>query len=428
MAVPSRKLNGPIGSMIAMIGLSISAVHAQTPSSEPASMDGWPDWLVEAMGREATGIKDQPVELDTRGFSTILPGTSLSEPEFVDIGWYVTAGVGTETPMECWVFTSPIDAATSVNNFADLSMETLAQNYGGLADNFLHYIDSGAIGNAPYLALEKVYTMGPEGERVIGFVKVRIASLDGLHLGCIHNEVGFRETFARGFEKFVRNASFEPQAEQPFLREIMRQSVDGQPIGYIEVTYAIDEDGDYVVTTRDSTLSPVDSSTISASDGVAIGIWSPEGDLILERSVMSSGGELSMNLDLVPGEAGIYKVTGQMQGKNIELDIESDVAPMSDIELLLETQRLMADPDRNSLTAVAWEPSADPTRFLPGTLTLDSKEGPDVRGTLTMGPMSMSVRLDEFGSMHFASISIGASTMQMERVHMSGKPIMLDSE
>lgn len=410
----------------ALLAAGLAAVAAvpapaQEPFSPTLSMDGFPPWLVEGMARETRRTGNGKVKLPFRHFETRLAGRNISDPQAIEIGYYVTSDIKAEAPLECWVVTATIDPAAMARNLANLSIDQLSRAFGALQQTSVYYIDAGVIGDYPYLAYESLYSMGEAPDTRIGFIKVRIASKDGVHFVCAHNEIGYRETFARGFETFVLEASFDVQDTETYRRDISRMSIGGQATGYMISTYGIDEDGDTVTTVQTAALAAFDGSSVTAEDSFDIGFWTPDGELISRRVVSAADGELAMNLDIVNRGDGSYAVSGSFQGKDIEHVIESAVAPMSPLEQTFEVQRMLADPERGPLVARIWEPSVDPTAFIEASFAFDPARRDERIGRTVAGPLEMVTQVDEDGMAITGSMDVGPVSIDVQRLVAIGE-------
>ena len=401
--------------------LTAGPVLAQEPFSPALGTDGFPEWLVDSMTRETRRTGSDKVKLPFRRFQTRLPGRNVSEPQELEIGYYVTSDIRSEAPLECWVITATIDPAAMTRNLANLSMDQLSKTFGALQQTMAYYIDAGVIGDYPYLAYESLYSMGEAPDTRIGFIKVRIASKDGVHFVCAHNEIGYRETFARAFEDFVREAKFDAEDTETYRRDISRMSIGGQATGYMVNSYGIDEDGDTVSTVQTASLAALDGSNVTAEDSYDIGFWSPSGELISRRVVSASDGELAMNLDIVNRGDDRYAVTGSFQGKGIEHVIESAVAPMSPLEQTFEVQRMLADPGRGPLVARIWEPSVDPTTFIEASFEFDPERRDERIGKTVAGPLEMITQVDEDGMAVNGSMDLGPTSLDVQRLVAIGE-------
>ena len=169
-------------------------------------MDGWPDWLVDGMAREIADLESQALSVADGKYRFRLAGES-GEPVEFDGGWYFESDIGADAPLECYLYTEEKDLATFIVNLANMTMEAQGEAYGSPAgDPSLFTVDAGAIDDAPYLALEWVYTLGEAPNLLIGLVKARAAVNGDVVQACVHNLVGYRDTFEAAFDEFVRSA------------------------------------------------------------------------------------------------------------------------------------------------------------------------------------------------------------------------------
>ncbi len=428
MAVQASSAKRLATLLLAAVSMYGPALLAQETSSQLVSMEDWPAWLVEAMGRESPAHHATPVSIADRGLRTEIHGEDIQDLQQQSLGWYLTSAIDAVTPIECWIFTSPVDRAATVRNITQLNVNASAKLNGDVINRDIFSLDSGMIGRSPYLALETVFSMGSEDKTVVGFVKVRLAGRDGVQFACSHNQVGFRQTFARVFEHFVNSATFEASATQPFLRQVHRQSVNGLAIGLIESTYAIDADGDFALTSKESNLMPQNGSDVNSTDNYDYAFWKPDGALINQVHVSSENGQQVTNLNLQPAGQSMYKLSGTYQDQDVELVFEDGNGPLSDIELMLETQRMIADPARESMSAKIWRATIDPTRFIETSLTFVPEGRDELRAVASVGPINLSVQLDEFGQMKSAVSIIESINVLVERIYREGEPPTINSD
>ena len=393
------------------------------------SMSDFPPWLVEAMQREGERMAPKPIALPERNFAAHLPGVSISGIQKIDRGWYFTADMDTATPMECWVFTSPVDMAASLRNITELNIDATTKVHGDLVDRAIFHLDSGVIDDAPYIAIETLFAMEAPDEPRTGFVKARIARRDDVHIACSHNQIGFRQTFAENFAQFVESAKFELRALQPFYRQVYRQSIDGVGIGIIENLMAIDGDGDLALIARYSTLVPQSPDMQVANDSFEYGFWTTEFELINQREIGSTNGTVTYNLNLQPGSENRYRVVGTTGEQEIDFEIEDEVGPMSGYERMLEIQRLIRDPGRTSLTTRMWRVEIDPNRMIETTVSFNAEGKERLMATMTNGSESVPVQLDRFGNIVTMQYDVELGSYAIERIYDEGQaPSLADAE
>ncbi len=380
---------------------------------------GWPPWLQKAMAEESLRIRTRSVDVADGRYKFKLAGKP-EKPEAIDGGWYLASDIKAESPLECYVFDDDMDLATLVVTLADLNIDATSTANGPVDNKSIYFLDAGAIDGVPFIALEWIYTVGEAPNALIGFTKVRAAINNGLPQACTHNFLGYRETFARAFEVFVRSARHTRNSAKPYYMEVLRQNLGDQPVGVAWMTYTLDVDGDTEVRTMDSALIPVDNSTISFTDSSTLSFSTPDGRLINEYTALVENGELVTNLELGRRDDGNWSVSGTFQGKPIEQTIDGDFEPVSDLGQMRIAKELFAG-QHTSSTIDIWAPQIDPTQFLQASLSRDDDKI-ERQGKVVLGAMSMTAQFDKLGSILRSTMQMGAAELRMDRVWVDGAP------
>jgi hypothetical protein len=412
-----RQYRRPPAVHLALVLLAASGVTAANEQEQPES---WPDWLKEAMAREAGVLESTPIALADGQYRFRLAGKA-GEPGAFDGGWYVESDIGGDGPLECYLLTDSTDLATLIVNIADINIEAQAEGYGGAVGNrSVAALDAGAIDGVPYLALEWMYTIGEAPEALLGLTKVRAASNGDVVQACAHNVVGYRDTFRRVFEKFVRSAQVPGSNAEPYYEEVAVQSVGGQRVGVAIATYTLDEAGDSRVDMSMSSLIPVGPGSLSYEDSSTINWSSPDGLLINAYTANTQNGDLVTNLELARNEKGDWLVAGTFQGKEIEVVIDGAAEPLSELGQMQVTRKLFAGKAAEAAFAV-WLADADPTRILEGRLVRDESSDA-LSGELMLGPMAFDARFDASGALTRAEMQMGATVISIDRIWHRGAP------
>ena len=380
-----------------------------------------PAWLNEALARESGPFDARPFTLPERAFKAELRGASVSAAQETSRGWYVTVDIEAITPMECWVFTSPVDMAATLRNITEQNLAASARASGPITDRGIYFLDAGVIERSAYMSIETLYSMQAGDENRPGFAKVRIARADDLMFACSHNQLGFRETFADSFEHFVRSASFERQSVQPFYRQVYRQAMDGLGLGIIEQTMAIDGDGDLALTSIDSMLVPETNAAANASDTYDYGFLRPGFEIINFRSIRAANGEIFYNLNFQPAGENVYQVIGEAAGEEFNFPIEDQQGPASLAERMLALQELLADPERSAITFRSWQPDANLGTLTETTIDFGDDGKESLTATVSSGENSASVVMDQYGSYVGTRISVEQGEFSIERVLVEGQ-------
>ena len=404
-----------------LITLLTLLLAAGTATAQSGDLDeSWPDWVREGMEKEIRKLKPRRVKMPVASISTMLPGKSEA-PQAIEDGWYFISDIEAGSPLECYIYTTSLDLGSLTNLLANNNIAAVAQGSGGTVGvRNIHYADAGVVAGHPYLALEWIYTV-VTGEQVqIGFTKVRVAIKGDMAFACTHNYLGYRDTFARAFSGFVENTDYKVAAPAPYYEEVARLDYNGFGAGVIYFSLSEDEEGDIRAFSTETSIMPVDSSTLMTSDGITITYTKPDGELINTLNVSVENGEIVSNLSLRRNEADAWISGGTLQGKEIAIELDGAISPASELRLLTTARDLFAGTE-TSATLDVWVPSADPTQFLQTTLTRDDSEIKG-RANVTLGPMSYDGTFDEYGNMEDAVMSMGPIQINIERVWSKGVP------
>jgi hypothetical protein len=405
-------------SRLRLTALLTATLLAFTATAALAQQDDWPDWLNKAMSKETKRLKYKQVSTDDELYSVSLAGKPGDSGAF-EGGYYWESDIKGEAVLECYIFTEPSDLATLVSNLTELGIEAQAETNGGaVANRSVAHLDAGAIDGAPFLAIEWLYTMGEAPNTLVGYSKVRAARNGNIIQACAHNFTGYRDTFAKAFEEFVKSAQQPANDTPPYYEEVALMRLGEQNIGVAHSAYRMDDEGDTQIVTHTTSIVPVAPGVVSSDDAKTTSWSTADGRLINSYSASAQNGELSHNLQLQRDDEDNWQVSGEMQGKPIAATLDGALQPLSEIGQMQTAAALFAGEEQQA-TFLAWLPDADPTKILEGSITRDDAEVAN-QGTLAVGPLSMSARFDESGSVTSAGINIGAAVMTLERIWKNG--------
>ncbi|MEM6513206.1 MAG: hypothetical protein AAF660_09345 [Pseudomonadota bacterium] len=383
-----------------------------------AQDDSLPRWMQKEMRKEVRKVRYTDVTVLDGQFAFRVPN-KLDTSEAFEGGWYFASDIRAGAPMECYLFYTEVDMASTLSNMADINIDTnAAANGAPLSTKRIYGIDAGQIDGSPYLSLEWLFTLGDGAEKVAGFTKVRAAYVNDVLLACGHNSFGYRETFAGVFEEFVSSAKTPSRDMPSYYEEIFLQRIGDMNVGFTQTVFARDEEGDSRILSYTSTIAPAGIDAVSTSDS-STSTWSTaDGAVINAFSADAENGELSNNLQLSRNDDGDWVSYGTYQGKEISYVIDGDIVPLSELGQMRQADELF-DSETRQADMPVWLPSADPSTFITGVI---EKSGNGREARLTLGPIGLDARFDEHGSISEASFAIGANTLQLERVWVYGEP------
>ena len=401
-----------------LVTLSVLLLSASTAAADRAALlDGWPAWVRDAMAVEAKRLDYRRVTAPNDAVRTMLPGKPAA-PEPIEDGWYFISDIGAESPLECYLFTSSRDLATLTEVIAEANIEAVAGSVDNVGTRQVFHTEAGEVAGLPYLALEWLYTIERDGKVLVGFSKVRAATLDDNAFVCTHNYLGYRDTLARAFTEFVGGTDVGSDTPAPFYEEIARLDLNGLGTGITYASYTANDDGTIRMYTAEASIMPVDAANIATSDSYTISLSSPDGELLNAYEIGVENGEITSNMSLNRNDAGNWVSGGTLQGKELAYEIDGASQPASEWQQLAMARNLFAGDD-TSISTPIWMPGIDPTQFMQATMTRDDE---DVAGQaiLTLGPLSYTGRFDDSGNLFNASMAIGPVTIDIERIWSRG--------
>lgn len=380
--------------------------------------NSFPDWFQKAQLKEKKIKKKSTLKIEALGVEEKIIG-KITSTETVESTYYYVIDIGTGGPIECYALTEFDGTATSFYAIIENSLQGVSElNEAPLTGHFTQSIDSGVIGSSPYLRLDTFYNIGEGANKRSGLLKGLAAHTNDSLQVCVHNQIGYRETFFTAFESFV-SAIAGSQENNAFFEAVYQFKFNGIPAGFGRETYSIDSDGDVASFVDSAFIVPVDASSISRIDNVAKSWGYTNGDLINTHAHTLENGAYSYIYSLSYKEDA-WVAEGETQGKTQSFVLDHKEPILSNYGSYLLSTNLL-DSDQSSLEASMWLPDADPSSVTKVKLN-KVKGSKDANLEFEMGPMTMSMLTDELGVPSTGSISQGPMVMTLEKLYQKGKP------
>lgn len=400
---------------------------AQADAPQPEIPSDWPRWLQKAMKKESRIKKKFEIRLDDGRITTTMTGKRQEEINRHENLAFASSDIGGKSPVECWFYLEAVDPANAIEQMQRNVINSLAEeNETTVRGMRPYFTDSGVHDGVPYLALDYLYTIGEEDNIQIGLSKGRIAPVGDIVVACMHNEPGYRKTFARVFEGLVSEISVETDTPEPYYREIYRISLGDTPVGIAWSEFRKDADGDTSIETGSATIVQVGPETVTVNDSYTVEYSLPDGRLINQADISTTDREVEASLALTYTDAGYWHVEGTFQGKEVSFELDGATEPLSSLGQNQAVARMIAAGDQEKIGFPAWFAEVDPSTFQETVFEIEGRDGDLYTGVLTAG-IRMDARVDEQGSVYDASFSLGPNKMTMERVWNEGEiPIPRD--
>lgn len=396
------------------LGLAWNASHAQGNDIP----DEWPKWLKKEMKKEYKRARYSPFSVGA--IKGVMPGKIVNAEAIDETSYYISSDDGTNAEYECWIWIDTIDMASTTSNISEAIIENVSSEFGPVNARFIRAVDAGAIDDSPFVALEWLYTVGPEGQAQVAYTKVRTAAVDGAYITCGHSIPGYRKSFEKSFARVVSDLEVDVPTSEPYYKSLTVSSLNGINIGVSTVTFALDEEGDTQIEADESTLTPVSESELRVSDTSSVSWSTPDGLLINKQYASVENNEFAANLALYPDEDG-WHVAGTFTGKEVNLNLGAEPEPVSELGYMLEVQAMFGDTGAPSATLIDWVPSLDPTSFVNVQLGLSEGKRAPRSGILTLGPLVIDSQFDANGALARGEMNVGGTQLIIERVYERGE-------
>jgi hypothetical protein len=382
-----------------------------------------PDWLTTLREREAEPLAKQSIASEDRFFQARVPARPRGEVLPVDGAYAVRLDMGSETPVDCWIYRDGLDFATSLSALSDSTFEAIGESFGDVDQRHVEAVDAGVLAGHPYLRVDWLYRVATAAGPQIGQVKHVVASKHGRGLYCQHNEVGYSESFRRVVEALLESLEYEgPSDATPYFTQVSTLAIRGMRVGLERTTLVLDEAGDTRVDTRTSLLMPVTSDTLQVSDTFGVEFARSDGSLINQVHVQTANGELVSQLELNPALDDLWIVEGTFQTKPVSTRFRPASQPTSWLGEALALRRAIEEIGVGSeITLARWVPQADPTRLVDETVSIESRmERGQFAARVAMGGLEADLVVEADGSVASGSIPMGVASLEVERVYVGG--------
>lgn len=388
-------------------------------SKDSTFTSSMPDWFQEAMKSEATIESSNRLNVsDLNLDDEVLGNFELANQD--EGYWYFISEIDGSAAVECYVYTDFDGTANTLYRVIDYELEYISESYEQDITNRSNFgLDIGVIESAPYIALDTMYNVGTHNETRTGLVKAIAARTNQSLQVCVHNEIGYKETFYSLAESFI-SAIAKSEKSDSFYEPVYKLSINGMPIGFARESYSIDADGDILTRREQSLAIPVDESSISRND-TSTTEWSfPNGLLINSNTFSLENNDLQSSLSLLATE-NEWIVEGQLQGKEVKETLAHDDWILSSYGSYLAAQSLL-ESEGSLEEHNMWISQADPGAVTQVTLSKIT-EIPTANIKLEMGPVTTEYFFDENGIVQQGSSSQGNVSIDLEIMYVHGSPL-----
>ncbi|HEX2670515.1 MAG TPA: hypothetical protein VHM25_06570 [Polyangiaceae bacterium] len=193
--------------------------QASTGAAKPFDFDA-------TLKREASGLKEQGVQGPDAAWSAKVPAAAEPKLSRSENAMLVEIPIGSESAVRCQVFGDTLDPAGTLHGVIKESAQSV--EYRSVAPSGV-----ALVGGVPAAFLETVYVTETEGGKGAGGLKLAIQVREQESLLCLHDELGYRETFKDISKAFF--SSFQVRNAPPSANtysDISKERIGDTDVGY----------------------------------------------------------------------------------------------------------------------------------------------------------------------------------------------------
>lgn len=333
----------------------------------------------------------------------------------------VTVPLGTQQPLTLVLHPVRIDVAGSI-------MGALAEVGGGLKVESVQVTDIVSVAGAPLVFVEAVYTADSPKGKLVGQLKLGVARGLEASLICVHDELGYSETFERICRGAVEGLSeigpaSPGSAKKPSYRQLQLMRVANRAVGFEETTVRPRDGGGKQLSIDGVMLMPRSATELMAEDSYSI-VESDKDGWVVSHSYVKGGAaqEPTTTVTMKRQKGSTFAFEGQVNGKEVKGTFQSKNKKgiASDFRIAQSVRDQLLKGKAKQLTFESYLPSLNPAGTVDLSLAPQADRERGVRWS--MGGMELSCTADARGWMERMEMPIGPATLSQARVFEQGEP------
>jgi hypothetical protein len=386
-----------------------AAEQGAAPGPGPAAFD-----LEKTMKREATGLTDHSVEAPGAAWSAKAPAAAelkLTRDENVML---VDIPIGSQSPVRCQVFPESLDAGGTLSGV--LKDSAARVEYRSITPSGVRLI-----GGTPVAFIETVYVSDVAGGKAAGGLKLAMQSREQESILCVHDELGYRQTFQTVSSAFF--ASFKVKSAPP--NESTYSEVAKARIGETDVGFSSthvkpgSKPGEREFSYSNTTLVPTSPKDVIFGDTYELYSYDAKNQLRTGTWVEGSGGEVTLKVVLTRSSDGKYAYEGEVSGKPLKGVLQAPRGLATTLDIATRLKKKLKTDAPFELVVAEYHPSIDPTALLDVTYR-HQKGDPARQVVVTMSNRTITAEVDDDGLPKTAWFEIGKNRLTIERLARDG--------
>jgi len=364
--------------------------------------------------REIEPLAKKAIQVEKLSGEAEIEGAAKSESH--ENSFQVTIPVGTQSPVECFVYKNPVDPGGTLLMFTNEAAKHVDIKLFKVADVSL-------VGDYPAVFLEAQYLAKTPQGQALGELKTMFYQHPVTPMLCVHDELGYNDSFRRMTKAFAGSLKIADMDVNPTKSvQVYVDKIAGHPAGFSSQVVLSDKKGKMTYLSRSTTFIPRSVSDLAISDAASSEIWDSDGKLLEAVYAGSEGGELSVNISLKRIGPQEYTYKGQHGGKSVsgKFKTKSKRGLATDkITSGLVAAELLSGKSRE-LKMEQYHASINPTAPVEVSYKTESKG--ERRIKVMLGPMAAVATADDKGMLEKLEMPMGNLSLSQERVLVRGAP------
>lgn len=370
--------------------------------------------LDAAVAREAKDLTERSAEGPGQAWSVKIPSAAAPQVSVVGDVHLVEIPIGSDAAVRCQVHPEPVDPAGTL--YGVIKESAARVEYRAVTPAGIKLVRGW-----PAAFLDALYVTDAPGGKAAGGLKLAIHTSGGRSLFCLHDELGYRDTFQRVstafFESFREPGKTEDKAT---YTDISIVKLDDAVVGY-SVTMLLPgaKPGERERRDASSSFLPTSPKDVMFEDSFNITHYDAKGQIADDTFIEASQGELSMQLKLTRGTDGKYTYDGKINGKTVQGNLATPKGLTTTLQTAATLRKKIKAGGAFSDTVDEYHPSIDPTAVVAVTYA-HAKDAPEREVTMKLGERVVTGEVDDDGIMKNGRFGLGKRKISIERARVSG--------
>lgn len=397
-----------LGLLLAACGRSAAGPGGQAR----ASTNGGNEAGLEAQFQREAEPTQKHVVKAGQSFTAYIESNGEPKIEPKEQGMTVTADLGWESPVQCFVYEHVIDAGAGANTMLRAAAKDV--KFKALAAYFLEHqaLD-------PILGIRGVYHVERNGTLLAGDFKLMVMPRSEHPMMCWHDAPGYAKSFARVTTEFAKSFQFQSTQPKPMRGELWAVALDGVPVGFSrDTTYAL-EDGNVRRVSLGARFLPTGPGEMSFDDDVEVITTDKDGNITTGKYVTIENGETSLTIDVEKTKAG-YNYVGTLQGKEVKGSFKSKQPLKARYASEKKFKALAQEGKKAKFEQTEYVPGVDATGGSKVTYEV-ATQGDGMTVVSSMAKRSMTMKANGRGVVQQMLMAVGSKKIEVNLIEQSGE-------